>query len=109
MKIFDKALVSQGRWTDGILVHSFEEYKELGGKRDMLDIYAKFKEQAKHYENLYISRMDMSLSGIEVSDDEITELRNRAQIFWTLIALWFNKPLRVVNYSTFDINEFDQL
>ena len=109
MKLFDLNTLYEGKVMESILVKSFDEYKDKGGERDFLDTYAHFKSKAKQYESDYISMMDMSLSGIPVKDSEIIQYRLLAQVFWTLLSLWFNKPLRKVSYSTFDLKEFDNL
>ena len=75
----------------------------------MLDLYAFVKERAKREEDRYISAMDQSLSGIEVPDDFLRKQRLRAQANWYLLHLWFNKPLRKVSFSNFDLEEFNRL
>lgn len=110
MKVFNlETLLNQGKVKESIIVKSFQEYKDLGGKLDILDTYALTKERAKKYEDAYISLMDMALSGIEVDEDNIRRNRLLAQVFWTILHLWFNKPLRVVSYSTFNLEEFERL
>ena len=109
MKLFNLNTLYKGKIMESIYIKSFDEYKDNGGKMDMLDTYAHFKSKAKQYESDYISMMDMSLSGIPVKDSEIIQYRLLAQVFWTLLSLWFNKPLRKVSYSTFNLNEFDKL
>jgi hypothetical protein len=109
MLVLDQKLLFEGKVEESILVHSFEEYKKLGGKRDMLDLYAFVKERAKREEGKYIDAMDMSLSGIDVSDDYLVKQRLRAQANWYLLYLWFNKPLRKVSYGTFNLEEFNKL
>lgn len=109
MKILDKALLKQGKVEEAILVHSYEEYQAKGGQRDMLDTYAHFKEKAKEYESRYIQMMDMSFSGIPVDKGELRYTASVAQTFWYILHLWFNKPLRVVKYSTFSLEEFNNL
>lgn len=109
MKILDKNLLKQGKVKEAILVHSYEEYQAKGGQRDMLDTYAHFKEKAKEYELKYIEMMDMSFSGIPVDKDELRHIASVAQAFWYILHLWFNKPLRVVKYSTFSLKEFNNL
>lgn len=109
MKLLNLNTLYEGKVMESILVKSFDEYKNNGGVRDFLDSYAHFKSKAKQYESDYISMMDMSLSGIPVEDSKIRQHRLLAQAFWTLLSLWFNKPLRKVSYSTFDLREFDKL
>jgi hypothetical protein len=109
MQILDQKVLFEGKVEESILVHSFEEYKKLGGKRDMLDLYAFIKERAKREESNYISAMDQALSGLEVSDDYLRKQRLRAQANWYLLHLWFSKPLRTVDFSTFDLSEFNRL
>lgn len=110
MIIFDLSILeSAGNIESCILVHSFEEYKELGGTRDMLDIYALTKAKAKDYESRYIDCMDMALSGIPVQEKVIRKYRLLAQTFWYILHLWFNKPLREVSYNNFNLKEFDAL
>jgi len=109
MKVFDIEILRQGKVEESILVHSFDEYKSLGGKMDILDAYAITRDRAKMYEDRYIQGMDMSLSGIPVKEDTITKNRLLAQTFWTILHLWFNRPLRKVSYATFDLEEFNKL
>ena len=109
MKILDKGLLKQGKVEEAILVHSYEEYQAKGGQRDMLDTYAHFKEKAKEYESRYIQMMDMDLSGIPMKREDIYYCRDIAQAFWTIIHLWFHKPLRIVSYTSFDLKEFNKL
>lgn len=109
MKVFDINLVEQGKIEESILVHSFSEYKELGGKMDILDAYAVTKDRAKMCESRYIQGMDMALSGITVDESIITKNKLLAQVFWTILHLWFNRPLRKVSYATFDLEEFNKL
>lgn len=109
MQIINPNLLFQGKVSESVLVHSFEEYKNKGGKKDAFDTFAAFKERAKQYEGMYISAMDQALSGIDVSDDIIYKLQCQAQVYWYLLHLWFKKPLRRVDYNTFDLNEFNNL
>ena len=109
MKVFDIEVLKQGKVEESILVHSFDEYKSLGGTMDILDVYAVTRDRAKMYEDRYIQGMDMSLSGIPVEEDVITKNRILAQVFWYILHLWFNKPLRKVSYATFDLEEFNKL
>lgn len=109
MKVFDIEILNQGRVEESITVHSFEEYKSLGGTMDILDAYAVTKDRAKMYEDRYIQGMDMSLSGIPVEESVITKNRLLAQVFWYILHLWFNKPLRKVSYANFDLDEFNKL
>ena len=109
MQILDQKLLFEGKVEESILIHSFEDYKKQGGKRDMLDLYAFIKERAKREESRYIDAVDQSLSGIEVSDDYLRKQRLRAQALWYLLHLWFGKPLRKVNFSNFDLDEFNRL
>lgn len=109
MRLFNTAILAQGKVEESILVPSFKVYKSLGGKYDMLDVYSRIKERAKEYESKYISFMDMSLSGISVEDREITASRLIAQVYWTILSKWFDKPLRKVSYYNFDLDEFNRL
>lgn len=109
MKVIDSEILYQGKVSESVLVHSFEEYKKLGGTRDMLDLYALVKDRAKCSEGNYISYMDQALSGIPVSDEFIERQRLKAQVNWYLLHLWFNKPLRKVSYGNFDLDEFNRL
>ena len=109
MKVFDIKILKQGKVEESILVHSFDEYKSLGGTMDILDVYAVTRDRAKMYEDRYIQGMDMLLSGIPVEEDVITKNRLLAQVFWTILHLWFNRPLRKVSYTTFDLEEFNKL
>lgn len=109
MKILDKDLLKQGKVEEAILVHSYAEYRVKGGQRDMLDCYAHFKEKAKEYELKYIEMMDMCFSGITVDPGELRHTLSVAQAFWYILHLWFNKPLRVVKYSTFSLKEFNNI
>lgn len=109
MQVLDQKILFEGKVEESILVHSFEEYKKLGGTRDMLDLYAFAKERAKREEGRYIDAMDQALSGLDVSDEYLRKQRLRAQALWYLLHLWFNKPLRTVNYRTFNLSEFNKL
>lgn len=109
MKILDKDLLKQGKVEEAILVHSYAEYQVKGGKRDMLDTYAHFKEKAKKYELQYIEMIDMASSGIPVSVNDIEYCKSIAQAFWTIIHLWFYKPLRIVDFNTFSLKEFNNI
>ena len=109
MKVIDFKILYQGKVSESIIVRSFEEYKRLGGKRDMLELYALMKERAKNAESAYISLMDQALSGIPFSDECLDTQRLRAQAQWYLLHLWFNKPLRKVSYHNFDLDEFNRL
>lgn len=109
MKVFDIDIALQGKIEESILVHSFSEYKDLGGKMDILDAYAITKDRAKMYEDRYIQGMDMSLSGIPVEKSTITKNKFLAQTFWLILHKWFNKPLRTVSYATFDLKEFNKV
>lgn len=109
MKVFDLDVLKQGKVEESILIHSFEEYESLGGKMDILDAYSTTKSRAKMYEDRYIQGMDMSLSGIPVEKSIITKNRLLAQVFWTILHQWFNKPLRKVSYANFDLDEFNKL
>lgn len=102
-------LLNQGNVEGSIIVKSFQQYKDGGGKLDILDTYALTRDRAKKYEDRYIMLMDMACSDIEVSEDNIRRNRLLAQVFWTILHLWFNRPLRVVDYLTFDLNEFNKL
>lgn len=99
----------QGNVEGSVLIYSFEEYKEKGGPRDMLDVYATLKGRAKSSESTYISAVDQSLSGIPVDYDVIRRLRLTAQVWWYIIHLWFHKPLRNVDYGNFNLTEFNKL
>lgn len=109
MQVLDQKLLFEGKVKESILIHSFEDYKKQGGKRDMLDLYAFIKERAKREEGKYIDAMDQSLSGIEVSDEFLRKQRLIAQANWYLLHLWFGRPLRKVSYGTFDLREFNNL
>ena len=109
MRLFNTAILSQGKIEESILVPSFQVYKSLGGKYDMLDIYSRIKERAKEYESRFISCMDMKISGISVEDREIVMNRLIAQVYWTILSKWFDKPLRKVSFVNFDLDEFNRL
>lgn len=109
MQVINQKVLFEGRIEGSVLVHSFEEYKKLGGKRDMLDLYAYVKERAKREEGMYIDAMDQALSGLEVPDEFLRKQRLVAQANWYLLHIWFNKPLRKVSYSTFNLQEFNKL
>lgn len=114
MRLFDKNVLFENHDVEGaVLVHSFIEYKANGGIHDALDTYAHFKELAKKSELEYIEMKDMSLSGIPVDKKLMERKCHKAQMFWYLLWLWFNKdlnkPLRVVKYSTFSLEEFNNL
>lgn len=109
MQIINEKTLYQGKVSESVLVHSFEEYRELGGKKDMFDVYALIKHRAKSAEGNYISYMDQTLSGIPMSDDCLKRQRLKAQAWWYLLHLWFNKPLRTVSYGTFNLDEFNDL
>lgn len=109
MKILDKDLLKQGKVEEAILIHSYEEYRVKGGTKDMLDCYSGLKEKAKKYESDFIQMMDMDLSGIPMNRNQIYYCRDIAQAFWTIIHLWFHKPLRTVSYISFNLEEFNKL
>lgn len=109
MKLFNTEILFQGKVSESILVHSFQEYKELGGKRDMFDVYAFIKERAKQKESDYISMMDMSISGIDIPEEAIMQKRLLAQGLWYILHLWFNRELRTVSFLNFDLDEFNKL
>ncbi len=109
MKIFDLEVLYKGKVTESVIVKSYQEYQELGGQKDIFDIYSLIKDRAKKHESNYITGMDMSLSGIPVEDEVIRRNALLAQINWYLLHLWFNKPLRVVSLSNFDLDEFNKL
>lgn len=109
MKIINSEILYQGKVSESVLVHSFEEYKRLGGKKDMLDCYALIKHNAKGAESKYISYMDQTLSGIPMSDECLEAQRLKAQAWWYILHLWFNRPLRKVSYGNFDLDEFNRL
>lgn len=109
MKIFDKDILFAGKVVESIEVTSYDDYHNGGGQLDMFDVYALIKTRAKKYESLYIQGMDMSLSGISVDEDVLKKDRLLAQVLWTILHLWFNKPLRVVSFSNFDLDEFNKL
>ena len=110
MKLFNKdILLEKGNVVDSINIYSYSQYKAEGGKHDMLDTYNHFKEMAKKYEGNYIMYMDQYLSGIDVPKSAIRENKLIAQVFWALLHLWFSKPLRIVNYNTFSLEEFNNL
>lgn len=109
MILIDKNAIFEGKLAESVLIKSFKEYKDKGGTRDELDAFSLLKERAKHYESLYVSYMDQSLSGIDVPEDAIYNAADLAQVYWYIIHLWFNKPLRMVHYSTFSLEEFNKL
>lgn len=110
MKLFNLEIIYQGgTYEDAVLVKSFDEYKSKGGERDVLDVYYHIKTRAKNHESKYIQLMDMSLSGIPVKDVDIAKQRAIAQIYWLIINMWFDKPLRKVSYSNFYLPEFEKL
>lgn len=111
MKIYDLDILFGKRENvaGSLLVDSFELYKKLGGTRDELDLYSHLKEQAKRYESNYIQAMDMNLSGIQVNRKIIRMNRLLAQVHWYIIHKWFNKPLRIVDYNNFSLEEFNRL
>lgn len=109
MKILDKDLLKQGKVEEAILVHSYEEYRIKGGIRDLLDSYSGLKEKAKKYELKYIEMIDMASNGIPINGDDINYCKNIAQAFWTIIHLWFHKPLRIVDFNNFSLKEFNNL
>jgi len=110
MRLFDTSILfDHGKIEESIIVKSFQQYKDNGGKLDALDAYSLIKGRAKCYEGTYISTVDMACSGIKVPEDAIRKNRLIAQVLWMLLHLWFNKPLRTVDYSTFDLNEFNKL
>lgn len=84
-------------------------YTEYAATHDELDTYFKCKTKAKQLESDYIEAMDMSLSGIEVSDAYLKSTRYAAQVYWNILAVKFNKPQRIVSFRTFDLNEFNEL
>lgn len=86
-----------------------KSYTEYAATHDELDTYFKCKTKAKQLESDYIEAMDMSLSGIEVSDVHLKSTRYAAQVYWNIIAVKFNKPQRIVSFRTFDLNEFNEL
>ena len=111
MKIYDLDILFGERENvaGSLLVDSFELYKKLGGTRDELDLYSHLKEQAKRYESNYIQAMDMDLSGIQVNRKIIRMNRLLAQVHLYIIHKWFNKPLRIVDYNNFSLEEFNRL
>ena len=109
MKVFDLQLAKEGFFSKAILVKSYSEYKENGGTKDIFDVYSKIKERAKSAESMYIDMMDQALSGIPINSEDIVAQRNIAQMQWFILALWFNKPLRLVDYKKFDLKKFDEL
>lgn len=109
MKVIDREILFQGKVPESIIVRTFEEYKQLGGSRDMLDMYAFAKERAKLEEGKYIDAMDQALSGLPVSDEFLRKQRLVAQACWYLVHLWFHKSLRSVSYRDFDLAEFNKL
>ena len=109
MRLINRDILMQGKIEESILIKSFEEYKTKGGNRDMLDVYAFIKERAKKYEGEYISLMDQACSGIEVSDSYIRECQLASNALWYILHLWFDKPIRKANYSTFNLQEFNRL
>ena len=111
MKIYDLDILFGERENvaGSLLVDSFKLYKKLGGTRDELDLYSHLKEQAKRYELNYVQAMDMALSGINVDEKIIRRNRLLAQVHWYIIHKWFNKPLRIVNFYNFSLEEFNKL
>ena len=109
VRLLNKDLVKQGRIKESVMVHSFEEYKAQGGKRSMLDVYSKIKEMAKSDESMFITCMDMLLSGIDVNEDATRLYANRSQALWYVLHLWFKVPLRKVSFIDFDLDEFNKL
>jgi hypothetical protein len=87
----------------------YKEYVDYRANHDMLDTYAFCKRNAMHYEGDYISDMDMSLSGIPVSESVIKKDKYTAQTWWDIIHLAFEKPRRIVSFGNFDLNEFNKL
>lgn len=86
-----------------------EAYTKYAETHDELDTYFKCKTKAKQLESDYIEAMDMSLSGIEVSETYIKNTRYAAQVYWNILAVKFNKPQRTVSFRTFDLEEFNNL
>lgn len=109
MKIFDLGTLFKGKVTESILVESFDDYQKNGGTKDMFDVYSDIKSKAKKYESNYIQGMDMYLSGIPVKEGIVRKNQLLAEVFWTILHLWFNKPLRDVNYCNFSLDEFNSL
>lgn len=111
MKIFDLDILFGERENvaGSLLVDSFELYKKLGGTRDELDLYSHLKEQAKMYENNYIQAMDMDISGIPVDKKIIRRNKLLAQVHWYILHKWFGKPLRIVSFYNFSLEEFNKL
>lgn len=87
----------------------YKEYADYRANHDMLDTYAFCKRNAMHYEGDYISDMDMSLSGIPVSESVIKKDKYTAQTWWDIIHLAFKKPRRIVSFANFHPDEFDKL
>lgn len=84
-------------------------YTKYAETHDELDTYFKCKTKAKQLESDYIEAMDMSLSGIEVSEGYIKSTRYAAQVYWNILHVKFNKPQRTVSFSRFDLEEFNKL
>ena len=109
VKVINSEILKQGKVEESIIVKSFDEYKKLGGDMDEFQAYFKTLDRAKYFESLYISGMDMSLSGIPVNEEALRIKRLYAQVFWTIRHLWFGKPLRKVSFADFDLAEFNSI
>lgn len=109
VKVINSEILKQGKVEESIIVKSFDEYKNLGGEMDEFQAYYRTLDKAKHFENLYISGMDMCLSGIPVDEEVLRIKRLYAQVFWTIRHLWFGKPLRKVSFANFDLAEFNSI
>lgn len=103
MRIFDVELLMKGKVAESLLISSYQEYKNKGGTLDMLDVYALIKGRAKRYESTYIQGNDMALSGLPVNETILRKNRLLAQMHWYILHKWFDKPLKVVSYDTFDL------
>lgn len=90
-----------------VTVTSYSEYKLLGGVRNSYQMYFKILSRARHYEGEYISLIDKACSNIPVNRDEISLYKIRAQALYVLLELWFNEKAKVVDYATFDFQEFE--
>ena len=96
MQIINPDILYQGKVEDSILIHSYEEYKEKGGKLDLLDLYAKMIQRAERLEWEYLTTMDQEFSGLPVPEGTTRKQYLTASAYWYIIHIWFNKPLHKV-------------
>lgn len=89
-----------------VTVTSYSEYKLLGGTRTSYQMYFKILSRARSYEGEYVSSIDKACSGIDVDRDKISLCKAKAQALYVLLELWFNEKAKVVDYATFDFQEF---